>query len=110
MGNQLDAVQASEVAAASEQPAESTSQGAVPSAMEAPTLQSMARDVATLGQKVEQLQATIEQLKASQDQMSRDLGRGSDGRTSEAKSSEPNLRPRTSPRSRRSPAKASTST
>jgi len=63
---------------------------------EAPTLQSMARDVATLEQKVEQLQATIEQLKASQDQMSRDVGKGLDVRTSDAKATDQNLRPRTS--------------
>ncbi|MGZ5912595.1 MAG: hypothetical protein ACXWLB_22170 [Reyranella sp.] len=92
------AVPASEVTAASDQSADSAPQGVVPAAAaEAPTLQSMARDVATLGQKVEQLQATIEQLRASQDQMSRDLARGSEGKTSEAKASEQNLRPRTFP-------------
>jgi hypothetical protein len=94
-------VQASDVAAASEQSAESDPQGSVPTAAAspaaAPTLQSMARDVATLGQKVEQLQATIEQLKAGQDQMSRDLARGPEGKTSEAKASEQNLRPKMSP-------------
>jgi hypothetical protein len=93
------AVLASEATAASEQSAESVPQGVVPATAppaEAPTLQSMARDVATLGQKVVQLQATIEQLKASQDQISRDLARGSEGKTSEAKASEQNLRPRTS--------------
>jgi len=90
------AVQASEVTAAPEQSAQSATQGAAPvaaaSPAEAPTLQSMVRDVAALGQKVEQLKATIEQLKASQEQMSRDVAKGS-----EAKASEQNLRPKTSP-------------
>lgn len=102
-------VKVSEPVAAPEQSAERAPQGAVPAAAaspaEAPTLESMARDVATLGQKVEQLQATIEQLKASQDQISRDVAksseaksseaRGSEARGSEAKASEQNLRPRT---------------
>ena len=89
-------VQAAAVTAAPEQSAQSAPQGVVPaaavSAVEAPTLQSMAREVATLGQKVEQLQASIEQLRASQDQMSRDVARGSDARASEQ-----NLRPRPLP-------------
>jgi hypothetical protein len=38
-------------------------------------LQSMARDLATVGQDVAQLRASIEQLKASQDQMARDLAK-----------------------------------
>jgi hypothetical protein len=94
------AVQASEVTAAPEQSAQSAPQGVAPvaaSPTEAPTLQSMVRDVAALGQKVEQLKATIEQLKASQEQMSRDVAKGSEAKPSEAKASEPNLRPRTSP-------------
>jgi len=90
------AVQASEEPAAPEQSAQSAAQGVAPvavaSSTEAPTLQSMVRDVAALGQKVEQLKATIEQLKASQEQMARDVAKGS-----EAKVSEQNLRPRTSP-------------
>ncbi len=51
-----------------------------------PSVQSMARDIATMGQQIEQLKATIEQLKASQAQMARDV----------AKSSDPGLRPRVS--------------
>jgi hypothetical protein len=92
-------VQASEVTTAPEQSAQSALQSVAPAASptEAPTLQSMARDVATLGQRVEQLQATIEQLKASQDQMSRDVAKGAEAKGSEAKGSEQNLRPRTSP-------------
>jgi hypothetical protein len=65
-------------------------------------LQSMARDLATLGQGIEQLKArqeqmardnanAAEQLKASQEQMVRVIAKAS-----EAKASEQNLRPRTS--------------
>jgi len=49
-----------------------------------PSVPSMARDLATMGQQIEQLKASIEQLKAGQAQMSRDI----------AKTSDPNLRPR----------------
>ena len=61
-------------------------------------LQSMAGDLATVGQEVEQLKASIKQLKASQEQMSRDI----------AKASEQNLRAKTSappPRSAAAPAR-----
>ena len=95
-------VQTYEVPAPAVQSTESALQSVVPAASptEAPTLQSMARDVATLGQKVEQLQATIEQLKAGQEQISRDLAKGAEAKGAEAKSleakaSEQNLRPRT---------------
>jgi hypothetical protein len=94
------AVQASEEPAAPEQSAQSAAQGVAPvaaaSPTEAPTLQSMVRDVAVLGQKVEQLKATIEQLKASQEQMARDVAKGS-----EAKVSEQSLRPKTPPPAQR---------
>jgi len=50
----------------------------------APSVQSMARDIATMGQQIDQLKASIEQLKASQAQMARDV----------AKTSELNQRPR----------------
>jgi hypothetical protein len=59
---------------------------AAPSADSAQLIQSMARDLASLGQQVEQLKASIEELKASQQQISRDV----------AKVSEQNPRPRTS--------------
>lgn len=57
---------------------------AVAAADSAPLVQSMARDIATMGQQIEQLKASIEQLKASQAQMARDV----------VKSSELNQRPR----------------
>lgn len=62
-----------------------------------PLLQSMARDLAALGQEVEALKASMEQLKASQQQMSRDVAKAS-----EQKASEQNMRPKaptTPPRS-----------
>jgi hypothetical protein len=57
---------------------------AVADASPSPLVQSMARDIATMGQQIEQLKASIEQLKASQAQMARDV----------VKSSELNQRPR----------------
>jgi hypothetical protein len=64
---------------------------AAPSAESAQLLQSVARDVASLGQEVEQLKASMEQLKASQQQMSRDVAKAT-----EAKVSEQNSRPKLS--------------
>jgi hypothetical protein len=51
---------------------------AAPSAESAQLLQSMARDLASVGQEVEQLKASIEELKANQQQMSRDAARTSE--------------------------------
>ena len=86
------AVQAAAAEAVPPQPAplaQTAPQGVAPTAAEpsaesAPLLQSMARDLASVGQEVEQLKASIEQLKASQQQMSRDV----------ANVSEQNARPR----------------
>jgi hypothetical protein len=64
-------------------PAQSADAAATESAP-APSVQSMARDMATMNQQIDQLKASIEQLKAGQAQMSRDL----------AKASEQNLRAR----------------
>lgn len=97
---------ASEAAATSAAPAQGAPEGVAPataaaSAETAPSLQSMARNLAAAGQEIEQLKASIEQLKASQEQMSRELAKSSEAKSSEAKasevkSSEPNLRPRMS--------------
>jgi hypothetical protein len=65
---------------------------AAPSAESAQLLQSMARDLASVGQEVEQLKASIEELKANQQQMSRDAARASE----QNKAAEQNLRPRIS--------------
>lgn len=64
-----------------------------------PSLQTMSRDLASMGQQIEQLKASIAQLKAGQDQMSREMAKTSDARTAEARTSGamtsvPGLRPK----------------
>jgi hypothetical protein len=61
---------------------------AAPSSDSAQLLQSMARDLASLGQEVGQLKASVEQLRTSQQQMSRDVAKSSEVKPSEVKSSE----------------------
>jgi hypothetical protein len=61
---------------------------ATPPAAEPNQLQSMAQDLAAMGQQVEELKATIAQLKASQTQMARELAKASEVRALEAKASE----------------------
>jgi hypothetical protein len=101
-----------------------TSTTAAPSPELTPLLQSMARDLATVGQGIEQLKArqeqlardnvsAVEQLKAGQEQMARAIAKASEAKASEArpsdarasadakaaadaKASAQNLRPRTS--------------
>jgi hypothetical protein len=93
------AVRASAASAAPPQPApmaQIAPQGVVPptSALSPDTaqlLQSMARELATVGQRIEQLKASIDQLKAGQQQMSREIAK-----PFESKASEQNLRPKTS--------------
>ena len=93
------AVRASAASAAPPQPAplaQIALQGVVPPASalspdSAQLLQSMARDLATVGQRIEQLKASIDQLKAGQQQMSREIAK-----PFESKASEQNLRPKTS--------------
>jgi hypothetical protein len=62
------------VAAAS--PAESAPPSQTPS-VQSPSVQSVAHDVAAMGQEIAQLKATIEQLRAGQAQMSHDLAKAS---------------------------------
>jgi hypothetical protein len=93
------AVRASAASAAPPQPAplaQIAPQGVVPPAAalspeSAQLLQSMARDLTTVGQRIEQLKASIDQLKAGQQQMSREIAK-----PFESKASEQNLRPKTS--------------
>ena len=64
-----------------------------------PSLQTMSRDLASMGQQIEQLKASIAQLKAGQDQMSREMAKTSDARpvearTSGAMTSGPSVRPK----------------
>jgi hypothetical protein len=69
-------------------------------------LQSMAHDLAAMGQQIADLKASIAQLKAGQDQLARDMARASEKaveRTAEAKPFDPKaieqtLRPRPAPR------------
>ena len=103
-------VQASAAEAALPQPAplaQTASEGVAPAAAASPApaqlLQSMARDLATVGQEIgqlkastEQLKASIEQLKAGQEQMSRDIAKVSEAKASEVRAPEQNLRPRIS--------------
>jgi hypothetical protein len=89
--------------------AEAVAPAAAPSADSAQLIQSMARDLASVGQVVEQLKASIEQLKAGQQQMSRDAAKVSEAKASEVKTSEvttseQNLRPRISALPPRPPA------
>jgi hypothetical protein len=79
------AVEAAAANAGSPQPAslaQTASAGVTPTATLSPEsaqlLQSMARDLATVGQEIEQLKASIAELKASQQQMSRDVARASE--------------------------------
>jgi hypothetical protein len=91
--DQAAAQPAAAPAAAQPEPA-ATAAGA-PSA-ESARLQSMAQDLATMGQQVEELKTTIAQLKASQAQMTRELAKASEARAAEARPPEQNLRPRVS--------------
>ena len=64
-----------------------------------PSLQTMSRDLASMGQQIERLKANIAQLKAGQDQLSREMAKTSDARTAEARTSGamtsgPSLRPK----------------
>lgn len=89
--------------------ADATAAPAQPAEVAAPTiaalspestqlLQSLAHELATMGQQIQQLKATIEQLKAGQEQISRDIAKADIGRSSEARSVEPRARASTVPR------------
>ncbi len=72
------------LAAAATAPAQPDPATAAPVA-ESTQLQSMAQDLAAMGQQVEELKATIAQLKASQAQMARELPKASETKPAEAK-------------------------
>ena len=87
--------------AAAASPAEGAVAATAPSA-ESTQLQSMARDLAAMGQQIEQLKAGIAELRASQQAMARDAAR-----SSEVKTTVPNPRPKAAappPRSAAAPA------
>jgi hypothetical protein len=108
-------VQADTATAALPQPAppaqtaaESVAPAAAVPAEPAQLLQSMARDLASVGQEIGLLKASIAELKASQQQMSREIAKASEAKASEVKASEQNLRPRIAaspPRSAAAPAR-----
>lgn len=71
-------------------------------------LQSMARDLAAMGQQIEQLRASVAEIKAGQQTMAREVAKTSETRPAEVKTSVPNPRPRVSappPRSAAAPAR-----
>jgi hypothetical protein len=65
---------------------------AAPSPDSAPSLQSMARDLASVSQEVEQLKASIAELKAGQQQIARDAAKASDNKAAENRAAEQNAR------------------
>jgi hypothetical protein len=76
-------------AMASAQPQESAaSDTAALTPESSPLIQSMARDLAAMGQQIEQLKASIADLKASQQAMARDVVRTPEAKTPEARISE----------------------
>ena len=88
-----------QAAATPAQSALATAPAATASPAESTQLQTMAQDLAAMGQQVEELKTTIAQLRASQAQMTRELAKASENRTSEARTSdvrpaEPAPRPR----------------
>ncbi|WFU13917.1 hypothetical protein [Bradyrhizobium sp. CB3481] len=89
---------ATAAAAAPAQP-ESATTAAVAPAPSADTdqLQSMARDLAAMGQQVEELKSTIAQLKASQAQMARELAKASEVKAPAAVAPPPPVRPAAPP-------------
>jgi hypothetical protein len=83
-------------AAAPAQPNPTTATAAAAPSAESSQMQSMAQDLATMGQQVEELKATIAQLKAGQAQMARELTKTSEAKAGEIRPAEQNLRPRVS--------------
>lgn len=72
-------------------PVEQATATAAAPAPETTQLQSMAHDLAAMGQQVEELKATIAQLKASQAQLTRDLAKSQEAKAAEAKPAAPRL-------------------
>jgi hypothetical protein len=70
------------------QPPEGTAPAPAAPSPDAEQLQSMARDLAAMGQQIEQLKASIAELKAGQQAMARDLAKPSEAKPSDIKPSE----------------------
>jgi hypothetical protein len=91
-----DQTAAQPAAPAQPNPAATTAIPAAAPSAESSQMQSMAQDLATIGQQVEELKATIAQLKASQAQMAREFAKASEAKAGETRPAEQNLRPRVS--------------
>lgn len=96
-------------AAAAPAPADAAAPAADDAAAYAPsspdqarTIQSLSRDLATMGQQVEALKASIAELKTGQEQITRDA-RATEAKASEAKAFEQTMRPKVSALPPRSP-------
>ena len=74
-------------ATAPAQPEQAAAAAPAPAA-EPAQLQSMAHDLAAMGQQIEELKATIAQLKASQAQMARELAKVTEAKATEARAAE----------------------
>lgn len=72
-----------EQAATPAQPEPAAAPAAAVPSPESAQLQSMAQDLAAMGQQVEELKGTIAQLKASQAQMAREVAKANEARTAE---------------------------
>ena len=92
---QAAAQQSTAAAPAPAQPEPAATAAAAP-LTESSQLQSMAQDLAAMGQQVEELKTTIAQLRASQAQMARELTKASEAKAVETRPTEQNLRPRVS--------------
>jgi hypothetical protein len=79
------AYQASPQSAATAQPAGGAAPATAAPSADAERLQSMARDIATMGQQIEALKASVAELRAGQEAMARDVAKVSDIKASEIK-------------------------
>jgi hypothetical protein len=94
------ATSAPQPASAAQTTPASAAADAAASAADSAQLQSMAQDLASAKQEIEQLKASVAQLKAGQDQMSREVARVTESKTSDVRPPEPALRPRVPPPAR----------
>lgn len=86
--NQAAVQQPEAVAAPPTQPEPAITAAVVAPAAESTQLQSMARDLAAMGQQVEELKTTIAQLRASQAQMTREFAKVSEAKASQVTASQ----------------------
>ena len=84
------------VAPAQPEPTATIATAAAAPSAESAQLQSMAQDLAAMGQQVQELKTTIAQLKAGQAQMVRELAKASEAKAAETRPAEQNHGPRVS--------------